>query len=158
VLHPSPPLRGNTRVTGRHSAHLPKTGSISGSQEFYFSTCGLRWCFGMAAKSLCSLRDIILACTLQLSCDPSHRCHQSSTQRCSTYTLHTVHDREPQQCSVETGNEGNVVCVHWLGAGSYPSQYLFHTSYFSQTLHVEFCIMYNPKSEPPTEQWPTNRT
>jgi hypothetical protein len=34
-------------------------------------------------------------------------------------------------------------------------QYLFQTSYLSQTLHAEFCIIYKPKSEPLIEQYPT---
>ncbi|MDA9265392.1 hypothetical protein N9P81_01345, partial [bacterium] len=60
--------------------------------------------------------------------------------------------REPQLCSVETDILGIVAYAHWSGAGSCPPQYRFHTSYLGQTLHEEFCIMYNPKSEPPTEQ------
>ena len=43
----------------------------------------------------------------------------------------------------------------WLGLEGYPYQYLFHTSYLGQTLHDEFCIMYEPKSFPPIEQYPT---
>ena len=89
---------------------------------------------------------ITLSYTQHSSCGLSRRYPLSSTQRCSTYKQYTAHGREQQQCSVETGNEGNVAYVHWLGEGCCPSQYLFHTSYFSQTLHVEFCIMYNPKS------------
>ena len=64
----------------------------------------------------------------------------------------TAHARETQPYLVETDILGIVAYAHWQGAGSYPFQYLFHTSYLGQTLHEEFCIMYNPKSEPPTEQ------
>ena len=86
------------------------------------------------------------------SCNLSDMCPLSSTQRCWTYIPRIAHAREPQQCSVGTGILDIVVCGHWQGVGSCPSQYRFHTSYLGQTLHEEFCIMYNPKSEPPTEQ------
>ena len=36
--------------------------------------------------------------------------------------------------------------------------YLSHTSYFSQTLQAEFCIMYRPKSAPFMPQYPTRRS
>ena len=63
-----------------------------------------------------------------------------------------------QDYVVISGHTQALVCVSCFNTQAFFSlvQYLFHTSYFSQILHEELFIMYNPKSLPSTEQYPTN--